>query len=312
MGAFAKYPEIELLHRVPDIMQEPEVVVTEKLHGTNTRFGWVDGRFRVGGRNEEFDLETSAPSSGYGFVGWVRTTDLVRRVKELAEFLNAEVIFYGEWFGPGVQKGVVYAQDKQLRIFDVCINDDLVGWDEVVQFTERVGLKTVPLLYRGKPDREVLDGKQTIPSAIAYENGVGSEENIGEGVVVKPSRMHRNFYNDWVIAKHKSPKFSERKSLSEGKPKLATPESATAFVEEFFTLQRLEHVLTNMRASGVDVTAPSATGQIIRGMYGDVLKESKPEYDQLDEDSRKAVDKHHAGKTKVLLGIWIANQSVTA
>lgn len=307
---FAKYPEIELLYRVPDIMQEPEVVITEKLHGTNTRFGWVDGRFRIGGRNEEFDIEASAPSSSYGFLGWVRTTDLMQKVKELANALNAEVIFYGEWFGPGVQKGVVYAKDKQLRIFDVRVNDDLVDWDKVVQFTERVGLKTVPLLYRGKPDKEVFDGKQSAPSTIAYENGVGSEENIGEGVIVKPSRMHRNLYSDWVIAKHKSQKFSERKSLSEGKSKPATPESATAFVEEFFTLQRLGHVLTNLHSSGVEIAAPSAIGQIIRGMYGDVLKESKPEYDQLDEDSRKVVDKHHAGRTKILLGIWLANQSV--
>lgn len=312
MGVFAKYPEIELLHRVPDIMQEPEVVVMEKIHGTNARFGWVEGRFRVGGRNEEFDPETSTPSSGYGLMGWLRTTDLVRRVQELAESMVAEVIFYGEWFGPGIQKGVVYAKDKQFRVFDVRVNDDLVDWDQVVGLTERVGLQTVPLLYRGKPDRENLDRYQTAPSTVAFENGVGTDENIGEGVVIKPSRMHRNLYNDWVIAKHKSPKFSERKSLSEGKVQVATPESAKAFIEEFFTIQRLEHVLTNMRASGVDVTAPSAIGQIIRGMYGDVLKESKPEYDLLDEDARKAVDKQHAGKTKVLLGIWLANQPVGA
>lgn len=311
MGVFLKYPEIELLHRVPDIMQEPEVVVMEKIHGTNVRLGWVDGRFRIGGRNEEFDLETSVPSAGYGFLGWLRTTDLIQKVKDLAESLSAEVIFYGEWFGPGVQKGVIYAQEKQLRIFDVRVNDGLMDWDEVVQFTERVGLKTVPLLYQGKPDREILDGKQSVPSTVAFENGVGMDENIGEGIVVKPSRMHRNLHNDWVIAKHKSPKFSERKSLSEGKPKPATPESAITFIEEFFTPQRLEHVLIDMRASGIDVTAPSTTGQIIRGMYGDVLKESKPEYEQLDEDSRKAVDKHHAGKTKVLLGIWLASQTVT-
>lgn len=312
MGAFSKYPEIELLHRVPDIMQEPEVVVMEKIHGTNARFGWVDGKFRIGGRNEEFDLQTSTPSTGYGLMGWLHTTDLVQRVQKLAESISAEVIFYGEWFGPGVQKGVVYAKDKQFRVFDVRVNDDLVDWDQVVSLTERVGLQTVPLLYRGKPNREILDRHQTAPSVVAFENGVGTQENIGEGVVIKPSRMHRNLHNNWVIAKHKGPKFSERKSLSEGKAQVATPESATAFTDEFFTLQRLEHVLTNMRSSGVDITVPSATGQIIRSMYGDVLKESKPEYELLDEDARKAVDKGHAGKTKILIGIWKANQPVGA
>lgn len=312
MGIFKKYIDIELLDRVPDIMQEPEIVVLEKICGTNVRFGWFNERFRIGGHNEEFDFERSAPSSGFEFLGWVRTADLVQRVRKLAESLSAEVIFYGEWFGPGIQKDVVYAREKQLRIFDVRVNGDLVDWDRVVQLTERIGLKTVPLLYRGKPDREIFDASRTIPSAIAYENGVGSQENISEGIVIKPSRMRRDSHNDWIIAKHKGPKFSERKSLSDGKPKPATPESAAAFIEEFFTLGRLDHVLIDMRSSGMDVTTSFAVGQIIQGMYRDVIKESKPEYDQLDEVSRKAVNKCHARKTKVLLETWLSNQNIAA
>ena len=69
MGVFAKYPEIELLHRVPDIMQEPEVVVTEKIHGTNARFGWGDGRFRIGGsfaRSTIIQSPLSSPAACFG------------------------------------------------------------------------------------------------------------------------------------------------------------------------------------------------------------------------------------------------------
>jgi len=311
MGSFAKYPEIELLHKVPAILDELEVVVLEKIHGRNARLGWVGGLFRIGSRTEEFDLELSTPSTGREFFGWVMATNLKQRIKELAESISSDVIFYGEWFGPGVQKGVVYADEKQLRIFDVRINDDLVDWDKVVELVERVGLKTVPLLYRGKPTMDILDEKRIIPSAVAYENTIGSEQNVGEGVVVKPTRMHRNSYGNWIMAKYKSPKFSEQKSLSEVRVQPVIPESATTFIEEFFTLQRLDHVIDSLRSIGIDVTVPATTGQIIRGMYEDVLKESETEYAQLDDDARRTVDKRHSGKTKTLLSIWLANQAVS-
>ena len=58
----------------------------------------------------------------------------------------------------------------------------------------------------------------------------------------------------------------------------------------------------------VDVTAPSAIGQIIRNMHEDVIKESEPEYGQLDDASREAVKRSHAKKTKLLWVEYLANR----
>lgn len=310
MGTFKKYSEIENLHRAPAVLDEPEVVVTEKIHGTNVRFGWVEKRFRVGGRNEEFDLEASAPSTGMGFVGWIRETDLPRKVEELAEQLGSEVILYGEWHGQGIQKGVQYVDGKDFRVFDVRIDDDLAGWDEVVRIAEAVGLKTVPLLYRGAPSRELFDELRVKPSTVAHENGVGSEENLTEGVVIKPTTMKRDECGSWVMAKHKNPRWEERKSLKENKPQPDIPSGAQEFVEEFFTPERLEHVLTALRESGVDVMASSTIGPAIRGMYEDVVKESKEEFSTLPDDVKKAIGKLHSSRTKKLLDDYVsANNS---
>ncbi|MFA6526531.1 MAG: RNA ligase family protein [Candidatus Buchananbacteria bacterium] len=303
MKLFKKYAEIQLIDRVTDIMREPEVIVTEKLHGINVRIGWVDGRFRIGSRNEEFNYAGSSPNSSSGFMGWVRGSGLAEKLEELAGSIQSEVIFYGEWFGPGVQgKCIPYCREKQLRVFDVRIDEEFIDWDRVVELAGRIGLKTVPLLYRGRPDQAVFDELRDAPSTVARENGVGSVEDVGEGIVIKPTIMHRNYSGgDWVIAKYKSPKFSERKSLAEGKAALVTPASAIEFVEEFFTAVRLEHVLSNLVMAGVDIFSRTAVGQIIKVMYDDVIKESGPELDQLDEDSREAVDKIHGRKTKSLL-----------
>ncbi len=310
MGLFKKYVDIPLLYRVPEIMEEPEVIVMEKPDGTNFRYGFVEGRFRIGGRNEEFDFLTSAPSACFGAVGWARATNLDKRVEELAESLGVEIIFHDEWYGPGIQNRVIYSREKQQRTFDVRVNEEFVDWDKVVELTQRLGHKNVPLLYRGKPDMEVFDRFRVAPSAIAYENALGTEDNIAEGIVIKPAHMHRNFRDDWIIAKYKGPKFGELKSqtMTTAHVPLAVPQSSTAFIDEFFTEERLGHVLNNLRAMDVDVSSPVAMGQVIRDMYNDVLKESKPEYEQLDDESRRSVDKRHATKTKALLSIWLADQ----
>lgn len=309
MSTFTTYPKIENLHRIPAILDEPDVVVTEKIHGANVRFGWVNDHFCIGGRNEEFGFETSPPSAGMGFVGWIRKTDIPERVEILAESLSTEIIFYGEWHGQGIQKGVQYVNGKDLRIFDVRIKDDLINWDEVTRLAKEVCIKTVPLLYRGAPSRELFDELRIKPSSVAHENGVGSEENLAEGVVIKPSTMHRDEYGNWLMAKHKNPIWEERKSLKENKPKLEITSGVQEFVDEFFTAERLDHVLTALRESGVNIMASSAIGSVIREMYRDVVKESKEEFTELSKEIKRAIGKLHPSRTKSLLDTYISENN---
>jgi len=315
MGLFKKFPEIRSLHKVTeDIFRGQEVVVTEKIHGRNSRFGWVDGRFRVGGHSEEFELIKSGPSTGEGYMGWIRESGIAERTDKLARELGAEIIFYGEWFGRGVQKGVKYFEaEKGFRIFDVRINEEFVGWDEVVRLAGIIDLPLVPLLYRGVPSQEVFDELRLRSSTVAHENGVGSEGNLAEGIVIKPTTMHRNHEGgEWVMAKHKHPKFEERKSMSlyGEKERPPTPAEAPEFVEEFFTAMRLEHVIDKIREQGVDISAPKAIGLTIRGMYEDVvLKEAIEEFAALSKEARDAVDSLHAKTTKRLLEAYLKSEN---
>ena len=302
MEKFSRYLEIESLHRVPEILMVRETVILEKIHGINIRFGYVGEQFRVGGKNEEFDLEKSAPSAGFGFVGWLRESSIPKLVADLAKDLKQDIIFYGEWHGKGIQKVVQYLDKKDLRIFDVLVEDEFKSWDYVVDLSNTIGVKTVPLLYRGAPSMEIFENLRHFPSRVAYEHGFGAEDNIAEGIVIKPTPMARNLRGDWIISKHKDPKFEERASLrKEPKAHSINPEEAYTFVEEFFTSERLNHVLTYVRESGVDVASPKAIGLAIKGMYDDVIKESKEEFSNLPEEIQKAINKLHSSRTKHLL-----------
>lgn len=312
MGTFAKWISIENLYRVPEILSPlyvKEVVVPEKIHGTSARVGCIDEVFRVGGRNEEFDLATSKDSSCFGLLGWVRSTSLSERVVALAHELGLDLIVYGEWFGAGIQKGVTYlpAGEKGFLVFGVRIGEDLASWDTVVEISAKLGLTTVPVLYRGKPDMEVFDRLRSIPSTVAYEHGVGSDSNIAEGIVIFSLPLQR-LGESYLIAKHKHPNFAERQSERRDKaPRIPTEgeatanEAANAFVEEFWTASRLEHVLTYLSEQGIDVSKPTVLGPAIRGMFDDVRKEGGPEWGALSLEAQKLVGRIHPSRTKTLI-----------
>ena len=234
MGTFSKWTDVEGLVRVPEILSlgyVREVVVTEKIHGTSVRFGVVDDVFRVGGRNEEFDFVTSGSKVGMGFLGWLREkSEIVQKLKDLAVELRQDVIVYGEWHGEGIQKGIKYLPaGRDFRSFGVRFGEDLQDHDVVVKVSERIGVQTVPVLYRGVPDIEVFDQLRVAPSVVAKENEIDLENNFAEGIVISAIPMQRvgqSVGQSWLIAKHKDPRFAER--VSEQKDKRPKVPSGTA------------------------------------------------------------------------------------
>ena len=306
MGTFSKWTEIESIFRLKEILSVGEVVATEKIHGTSMRIGCIEGVIRVGGRNEEFDFALSNPGTGMGFMGWLRGTSIPVKIKEVAAELEKDIIFYGEWHGVGIQKGIRYfAQEKGFRIFGLRINEDLQDWDKVAEFSAKIGVPTVPVLYRGAPNMEVFDRFRLVPSVVAKENGVDVSDNIVEGIVISAVPMQR-IGQSWLIAKHKNPKFAERASEKKAPEPIGegVMENGSYFVNEFWTAQRLEHVLTYLREKGIDIASPTAIGQAIRGMFDDVMKEGQPEWQALSEETQRIVGKIHPSRTKELLEFY--------
>ena len=307
MGLFSGWTDIEVLKRFPEILSPhhvKEVVATEKIHGTSVRIGAIDDVFRIGGRNQEFDFQTSNPSAGYGFMGWIhQQKDLAEKVRRVSKETGKDLIIYGEWHGNGIQKGIHYfpKENKDLRIFGARLNDEIQDWNMVANIANAIGIRTVPLLYRGVPDLAIFDQLRVGKSVVAEENGLIEEGNFAEGIVISAIPMAK-FGERWLIAKHKHPKFEERISLqNEAKKPMEISSLAVAFVEEFWTEQRLEHVLSSLQEKGLDPKSSTSIGPAIKGMFDDVMKEGQPEWAALSIDNQKIVCKIHANLTKKLL-----------
>jgi len=185
LGSPAKRPDtpievpvydIEGLRRYPDIIDEDEeVIITEKIHGTNARFLYWNGKFYVGSRNNWVDPEGNSV--------WAEVARRYEVEKALKRVPRGSVL-YGEIYGKGIQSMSYGLDTKELVVFDVYHFNDTKGWywyPIAVEWLARLSdLPYVPILYRGRFDLETCynlsNGPSTVPGA----------DHVREGIVVRP------------------------------------------------------------------------------------------------------------------------------
>lgn len=170
-GSIPHYTDVEPLRRWEEILRpDEEVVVTEKIHGTNGRFGWVDGRLWCGSRTR-FKVP--------GVSQWWRIADAYGLAAKLAA--DPGLVLYGEVYGR-VQE-LRYGVDDAVRLIVFDALDLALGryldYDRFVERVDRLGLPQVPVLYRG-PWRDLPPGLAEGPSVL----GGG---HVREGFVVRPT-----------------------------------------------------------------------------------------------------------------------------
>ncbi|MFH1654926.1 MAG: RNA ligase family protein [Pseudomonadota bacterium] len=281
---FTKYPHMKNLDEMTSIYNLDEVIVTEKVHGSSMRIGMIDGALRIGGRRLEFTNISPESKDGQGFVSWVIDTGLNQRLQE--KFSDHDITFYGEWFGSGtpkrgwpkIQKGIRYIDGNDFRVFDVKLDGKYLAQDEVEKYATMVGLKTLPVLYRGKPDEKTFFSFIDTFSRLGKENGIDDPQNTIEGIVIRPVEFMWAENRDPMMAKLKIGKWAERASMSKGpktpKKKREIIPGAEEFAKEFVTEMRLEHILDQLREEKIDI-APTAMGEVMKRMGQDIKREGE-------------------------------------
>lgn len=190
-GPPAKNPipvfDVENFQKYPRLFNEgEEVVVTEKLHGTNARFVNIDGTVYVGSRKNWWKPD---PANLYwrGYESCLALRNLLAVVKD--------TVFYGEIFGQ-VQRGFDYgieAGKVDVRLFAAYSlqEEDTVHWDETRWYDDHAIRSLseewpcwVPVLYRGEFRRDRI-------LAMAEGQTTLGEGHIREGIVVVPVRERR-------------------------------------------------------------------------------------------------------------------------
>lgn len=186
---FQAYTEIENLRSYPDVLiAGEEVVITEKIHGTNCRVGFVvdvvDGQRECSWMAGSKSLRRKRPADEAAMAQntyWFPLT--LAPVRTLLHDLFAsgheQAILFGEVFGSGIQS---YAYDQKsiaFRAFDLMVDRRYLAHDAFLAACARAGVEVVPPAYRGPFDLDLVKQLSEGPSLLG-----GRDPR--EGVVVKP------------------------------------------------------------------------------------------------------------------------------
>jgi len=189
---FPKYTDIENIKNFPDVLQEgEEVVITEKIHGTNFRVGVVGGELMVGSHN--WPLKETE-----GNLYW----RVVREHPEIEVALRTywadtgkNIILFGEVYGKGIQKVLDYGASKpEVRFFDIMTEGTYRDTEYLKLWLNLNKLKAVPHLFSGPWSWSELKYLADGESMLA--------KHIKEGFVVRPKYEKDEYKLGRVILKH--------------------------------------------------------------------------------------------------------------
>jgi RNA ligase (TIGR02306 family) len=193
---FERYTDMENLRHFPAVIQPgEEVILTEKVHGSNVRIGVVDGVMLAGShglqrkRPEPEHMETHT----YWFPG---TLAPVVALLDALKAQHRQVILFGEVYGSRIQK-LDYGQKRGLGFaaFDLYVDGKYLDYDAFSALCRTHGVPTVPELGRGPYAldfvRSLSGGPTTLPG-----------NHIREGVVVKLARERSDARVGRVVLKY--------------------------------------------------------------------------------------------------------------
>lgn len=169
---FTQYTDIENLRHYPSILDQDElVVVTEKIHGTNSRIGLLDGEWVAGSHR----VQRGPADELY----WSPKPVVEKLLTYLGKH-HKQVILFGEIFGGGVQS-LDYGIPGHggYRAFDLLVDGRYLDWMTFETLCFDFDVPTVPELSGGTFEMSRIRQLSEGPTYL----GAG---HLREGVVVKP------------------------------------------------------------------------------------------------------------------------------
>jgi RNA ligase (TIGR02306 family) len=196
---FDKYTDIENIRNYNDVFKAGDIVViTEKIHGANSRFGnlkidinknlpffelvsnlfqkYILGhkyQFVYGSHNVQITNHSNR-NSYYGEDVW----GSIAQRYNLAKIIPQDYIVYAEIYGEGIQDLTYGLKGVDLVVFDIKYKGQYLNWHEVRNLCYVLNLPVVPELYSGIFSEGLLN---------EYTNGKSLlfPSQIREGCVIK-------------------------------------------------------------------------------------------------------------------------------
>ena len=175
-----KYREIVGITDTYKVLKDIEWIGTEKVDGTNIRIYWDGHEIQIGGRTNKSQIPNH-------LMEYLSKTFLTQEMEYVFEqmFGDKEVYLFGEGYGYKIQtNGDKYFSDRKsvgFILFDVKIDDFDLSRENVNDIANKLGLVSVPIIFKGSLDGAIKFVKDH-PMSI-----LGDSSHEMEGLVLQPS-----------------------------------------------------------------------------------------------------------------------------
>jgi Rnl2 family RNA ligase len=322
---FKKYPSIENSYRQQFLdyiamqgLTGGDWVVQEKIHGSNLSVWWDGKQIRYASRNH-FIKDTE---NFYNCLGTIRAK-YDKQFKKLFKYLKKKhpgsvYTLFGELFGGSyphpevertnnavtIQKGIYYCPHNDFCGFDIRIDDNYLNADEVEYVFNGHTIPTTHILFQNTLE-ECLKHKNDFITKIPNQFELPPiENNICEGMVIKPVDTRFLASGCRVILKNKNDKWSENAAKEKKKTaSIKLPEEVKEIVDNlliYITENRLRNVLSKIGA-----VTKKDFGKILGEFNRDIIEDFKKDHgdiiSELGKEYKKRVGKHLNHKAASLI-----------
>lgn len=292
--SYTKYTSIEnhyqnryingLLLNIPNI-ENMLFQITEKIDGSNFQIEIKKNSVRYGKR-------TAWLSDDESFFDWqtiVRQTKVMKFIESVQNSIvnkTEQINIYGELFGPGIQKRILYGETKDIRLFEMKENHNWISPKEMESFMIRHNAIElhVPILTVVKGLTTAINFNTETPTKLCY-NALEAKEM--EGVVIKPYEGAIYYRNSHVIIKKKNKVFGEKVGV---KVKDHKPKVFTELQKEFITYLNENRMCSIISQHGEPI-APKDIGKYIgllsQDAFNDFAKDKGWDVHTMDKKDKK-------------------------
>jgi Rnl2 family RNA ligase len=202
-----------------------------------------------------------------------------------------------------IQKGVHYCPTHEFYAFDLYVSTTDTGYyltvDEANAYYEHGGFFYAKTLFRGTLEECLKYPNDALSKISEWLNLPPIEENICEGVVIRPVKPAYLRNGARVLLKNKNERFAEKKSIKKRQPRLFVEPSYSEMlnklllvVTEYVTENRLNNVVSKIG----EISVPKDTGKLIglfsKDVLEDFLKEHSGNYAGIEKSEQKLLNRH--------------------
>lgn len=261
--SYHSYPRVFAVgHSSIAAIFEDDVLVEEKLDGSQFSFGIFDGEIRC--RSKGAKLVLDAPEKMF--------VQAVESVKSRAHLLQNGWTYRGEYLQRPKHNVLAYSRipENHIMIFDINTgHEDYLSHHAKTLEANRIGLEVVPKLYEGK-----------VSSAEIFKGFLDRISTLGgqriEGVVVK-NYARLTFDGKAMMGKFVSEAFKE---VHNGEFRANNPTNGDIIeqiIYQYKTPARWEKAVQHLREAGKLLGDPADIGSLMTETREDVLRECEAE-----------------------------------